>query len=744
MADVEALTCLTFPVTAHGPSLTTLQWSEDGQVFLLTRGTIYILTPNTGISFDPSVLLTASTKTIGKDEDLKWYRTLIELDKTPVHHWPLESDNWGTVALGSLDMSWASIAVSPTNLSNGSCCLLATLTTNLEVVLWAPLKNFLTGEWRRVQDVTLTIKESASEINDSPHKTLDSQVHCINWSTQIPVPEQMRFVDGSLLALGTRSGRVHLMQLSNSIGSGYNGELRLINSVKLTENWITHLAWSSWEVIKPRCFRALLACGIPDGSIFIILVSLALDNDLQPHWEFTHLNNGEPSCEPGYSALTAIKWIETEERVPILTYAKPGIIHIRRMSNKTQYEWAEIWQVALESQPISTSTSPLAPVSGLLYYKQHDALLVSLFEGTFCMIKNISTLPTLHASSDLTSEDLTNRIRAVFALAEEHISFEDVNRTMGLFDYDSAGAIGWFHETGRPHDFSYKHESQHTSMFVVAQIWKDEETILDRLIIPSVDSTNLNAAPTHVLRGIFLHLRNETFIEAHQNLILGRLAVADTLKDDNPTQSTATDLALSIDNLSYLLSVSLFRRKDVRSVRLKLGVSMFCSTISGIDTVSFKTLTADLSNTLLHFQLHIVLRALGQFVTLVEGADRDFIRRWIVLCRTHGPPSLQQEALALSSKVHLPENIIADSPDEQEKCPACHAIVPLGIGKDAVCLNGHHDALSHPSSLQLLSTPSELRKLAWQPSAADSSITHALVAAARWCIFCGNRFVRVL
>ncbi|KAI3998173.1 hypothetical protein K525DRAFT_275506 [Schizophyllum commune Loenen D] len=43
-------------VTAH-PSPKTLQWTSDGQLCFLTRGAVYIMTPEHAITFDTGALL---------------------------------------------------------------------------------------------------------------------------------------------------------------------------------------------------------------------------------------------------------------------------------------------------------------------------------------------------------------------------------------------------------------------------------------------------------------------------------------------------------------------------------------------------------------------------------------------------------------------------------------------------------------------------------------------------------------
>lgn len=43
MDEICVFTSLVVPATTNGPSQSALQWSEDGQTFIVTRGAIYIL-----------------------------------------------------------------------------------------------------------------------------------------------------------------------------------------------------------------------------------------------------------------------------------------------------------------------------------------------------------------------------------------------------------------------------------------------------------------------------------------------------------------------------------------------------------------------------------------------------------------------------------------------------------------------------------------------------------------------------
>lgn len=189
---------------------------------------------------------------------------------------------------------------------------------------------------------------------------------------------------------------------------------------------------------------------------------------------------------------------------PILVYAKPGVIHLRTFPSSMTLGCTSSHALALELQPVSSSSTPLSPVSGLIHYEQHDALLVSLFDGSFHMIHRISTSPSIGTPDDiLSSEELTRRVRTVFAVSECKVNAADSNRTSCILDYDGSGSIGWLHECvilalvqqkrqragfyacpirkRRPDDFSYKHDSQHASIYIIARLWMDETYLLEQL-----------------------------------------------------------------------------------------------------------------------------------------------------------------------------------------------------------------------------------------------------------------------
>lgn len=282
--------------------------------------------------------------------------------------------------------------------------------------------------------------------------------------------------------------------------------------------------------------------------------------------------------------------------------------------------WDGTRTLILQLQPTSSSSSSYTAVSGFLYYGQHDALLVILFDGSAHMIHSISTSPSLDTPRQaLRSEDLTGTMRMVFGIAEGKVSFADANRISGVFDYDGAGSIGWLHEcvffavshtvkllisepyhhyrNSRPDDMSYIHDAKHASMFIVTRLWKDEDFILESLAsllrdgkdctqpfsivmrMYSFAYTLVNAPPAHLLRGVFLHLREKSFLDTHHSRVLELLAQPEECDDLASWAQHTGKTGIPSSRLDFRQSVAdaLYRERNARSCQLKLVVAMFCS-----------------------------------------------------------------------------------------------------------------------------------------------------------------------
>jgi len=175
----------------------------------------------------------------------------------------------------------------------------------------------------------------------------------------------------------------------------------------------------------------------------------------------------------------------------------------------------------LQTLKMSRESSALHPVSGINYLPERDALIVTIFDGSFHVIRNLSSSPTLvQASSELvqpvadphatntndglSSQGLSLMSRRMFERAEKgNVNKSDMNRIHGAISYDSDAVFLWAYEcvmlgllgkifaadlacqirSSRPSDFSYKQDSRQNSTLVVAPLWdaSDNATFLRRL-----------------------------------------------------------------------------------------------------------------------------------------------------------------------------------------------------------------------------------------------------------------------
>ncbi|KAF5383668.1 hypothetical protein D9615_003786 [Tricholomella constricta] len=156
MASCPVYTSLQVPTVTSYPSVKCLQWSADGQACFATKTAAYIMTPDHGVHFD-----TSSAIKSGKEKDdqkgipsIGWFRTIIPFEKSDVHRWPEYSQAWGAASLGSIDVALWDVAFSPSTLSPDSGCILAALTSNMDLTLWTAAKNCLKGEWIKIHEVT--------------------------------------------------------------------------------------------------------------------------------------------------------------------------------------------------------------------------------------------------------------------------------------------------------------------------------------------------------------------------------------------------------------------------------------------------------------------------------------------------------------------------------------------------------------------------------------------------------------
>ncbi|KAH9933377.1 transcription factor IIIC subunit delta N-term-domain-containing protein [Fomitopsis serialis] len=496
MAQASLATVFSLSGVSATTSAKCLQWTADGQLLVLTKSAVHIMTPHIGMSGEVSSTIDR-TEEKNSSSDVKrigWLRTMIGIDKALDHQWPTGSQEWGAVALGSLDQGVRAVTSSPSNLSGDASCLLVVLNSNMELALWGPVKNFLSGEWTKLVDVTEALQAHFSTHEDSTLASiLRAQSTCIEWSSQAdfglaPTP----LLDGSLLAVGNRAGSVSFLRFRGRIDGSW--EVCCAATVPLADRWVTHVAWSSWKRLQGGGCEASLACGIADGSVVVLRViqtvhpeaspsGLVPHNDIQASFEVRDI---KPSGSDG-RGLTCMRWAEPSADLDMLIYSKPGKLYLWAMPANGHL--SILRTVALPTQQLSIGSSALTPVVGLTHVDSEDALVVCLADGSFHVVHHLSKeQSSVQPPNDvgLSSIQLSTAGRSAFAAAEtEKTTKKDVNRIYGMVSYDSHAWFTWLHD--------YRHDARHACMLVIARL-------------PSRES------PLSLLRPTLLYLQDENIL----------------------------------------------------------------------------------------------------------------------------------------------------------------------------------------------------------------------------------------
>ncbi|KAI1793486.1 transcription factor IIIC subunit delta N-term-domain-containing protein [Ganoderma leucocontextum] len=720
MTELPLPTVLSLPAVSGSPSVRGLQFSQDGQLVLLTKYAIYILTPDAGVNVELSSVikqtLDSKPSTHSATRPLGWLRTMVEFDRSLAHQWPADCTDWGAVSLGSLDPSLQAVALSPSNLTTDAACVFALLNSNLELTIWGATKNSLTGEWIKLQDVTSSLKlVPVSRPQRSAFKeTLQLQSTCLDWSSQpswnlTPAPR----IDASLLAVGDRAGCVTFLRYGRS-----DRHMIPVDEVQVSDRWVTHLAWSPWLLSQDGTCEAMLACGISDGSVTILVVRQTLTSkpgttrfvptrDLGLKVEA----HDEKVCDSDGRAITGMRWANVTGRTPILIFHKAAVLLLWSTSS-VRSAWSGSRSLLLPTQKRSVGSSALSPSSGVSYIPDRDICVVSLSDGSFHVIHSLSANPTLDPppSEGVSSQTLSAVSRAFFARAEpEKVSLKDVDRINGMTTYDGRATCIWTYEAYRPTDFSYKHDAKHISTLLVAQLW--HENIDNRVVADLAESvgraTSSGETPISILRPIFLHLRDPARVSRLHTDVLDVLyqVPPDGARANIDIPPYAGDWTADVSReWRESLTTHLFGWDIILSQRIRYAVAIFCQRRAEAPDVQQKFAEAAsllLTNVRTHVQLTL-LRHISAISGLLNHSDISFARRIIHQTATTGaPPALAKEAemlLALLARsAPHPEPIHAsatstapvDSPDEP--CPACGASVPLSSSETegAVCANGH-------------------------------------------------------
>jgi general transcription factor 3C protein 4 len=108
----------------------------------------------------------------------------------------------------------------------------------------------------------------------------------------------------------------------------------------------------------------------------------------------------------------------------------------------------------VQLQKTSTDSSPFHPVSGITYRQKEDRLIITLFDGSFHVIRHMSMDPSWASrtvvdadNGHVSSEALSGLSRATFEKAEKgDVDRNDMVRIDGAIPYDDGSTFLWVYE----------------------------------------------------------------------------------------------------------------------------------------------------------------------------------------------------------------------------------------------------------------------------------------------------------
>ncbi|KAI7941752.1 hypothetical protein MJO29_013826 [Puccinia striiformis f. sp. tritici] len=333
-------------------SPSSLEWSNDGQAFGITKSNIYLLTPilgylvppedarNTHIQGEEKVQETTkpSTASANHPPKLPFFISIIEINKQLGLNWSLHSNDISTITPPNDDRFWRAASWSPTGLSGLGSCLLAGLSTTCDVFVFYPCKNFQTGLWEIKQTLNLSEEllkffydfywsinggvEGDKEMDVSPEDdwklTIDAnekrnrftscvlrtQATCLAWSSAYSHSNNTDLenqshdfydVDFSLLAIGHRRGDISLWRHT----SDGQMELESLNPVCPNGHTINLLSWSNWKLsARPRVdlasatqyqLTAYLAVANSKGVVYLLKIHRPFERPTKPLLPTSHI-----------------------------------------------------------------------------------------------------------------------------------------------------------------------------------------------------------------------------------------------------------------------------------------------------------------------------------------------------------------------------------------------------------------------------------------------------------------------
>ncbi|KZT59852.1 hypothetical protein CALCODRAFT_553992 [Calocera cornea HHB12733] len=767
------------PSTPQQSLVTAIQQNADGQIGVIATAGIHILTPAVGIEYDLASAEPGIVPALQKAsrEPLKLFRAVADMLSGENMLWVNETLEPAAMALGSIQIRCKDFAWSPSGVSSAGTCLLAILTTNLEVFIYAPGKNYMTGEWTRTASLTPALLASTSAVtatgsleNAPMRRVLQAQTTALSWSGPVRAPTVPSSRDLSLLALGNRAGSVSLWR------HGSADVWRRHASVVVGEEWVTQVSWAGWLQIDAQTVASSLACGLSDGSIRLVTVLQKISPGavgeaqafLTPTW----------GTSADSRSLTSLKWIDLQAYPRyVLAYSKPGVFGLISPVG-SGLGWTGERRLLLSKQPIHACSSALGTPSDFHYFAVDDALLVTYSDGTVQVVHQLSTDPTLEMpGSPLKPLDITRAMRRVFLQIEGPDTTDvTVMQTVGCCFVSDAVAL-WSYHTVYPTFLDYHPElSQFTTLTMAALLDLNHDPALALQNIEQLcasDGTQaLGLRPRVAQKLISIYLD----LEANHGSDALRAGLSRIVEVSVPQWTDAARNRVipgwrvpdTQENLREQLHVDLIDGADVTLLRCKLATLQLADKFG----YSFPDRISLVQSLIIAHIFGVYLYAAADPRSLVTTQDIAFARR-IVKISNYLPVSIETTkplTVGLAKSLNVDLDVTVPAPDEEHKssatltssfdvgdvCVVCKGFIPMTNLERASCEAGHVWERCSITTLPL-ATPNVRtcvgcsRKAHLPPSeiAEKHRVAHGWFAdlvleSVRSCLYCGNHFVRIL
>jgi len=141
-------------------------------------------------------------------------------------------------------------------------------------------------------------------------QAVQAQATSLTWSLQADFGiEPAPILDASFLVVGTRGGILHFLRFEN-------GSINPIVKIKVSNDWLTHLAFSSWTVLEAGKCQGCLAYGTSSGAVGLVIVAQSLnplpsESVYGPTFDVAvRLEHHTPKVfDPDKRGLTALTWV---------------------------------------------------------------------------------------------------------------------------------------------------------------------------------------------------------------------------------------------------------------------------------------------------------------------------------------------------------------------------------------------------------------------------------------------------